>query len=50
MFYIVAAFLFFMEAIKEHTIPHAMVWGMFFVALGLACGGPSWNFWKSKSQ
>ena len=50
MFYVVAAILFFMEAIGARSIPHATAWGLFFMALGLACGGPSWTFWRSKSQ
>jgi hypothetical protein len=46
MLYVVSAILFFFEAVGVNVIPHPMVWGFFFMALGLAVGGPSWTFWK----
>ncbi len=49
MLYFVAAILFFFEAVGVHFIPHPMIWGLFFLALGMAVGGPSWAFWKRKS-
>lgn len=46
MLYVVAAIFFVLELAKPGFIHNATVWGLLFVALGLACGGPSWTFWK----
>jgi hypothetical protein len=46
MLYVIAAIFFLLELAKPGFVPHGMAWGLLFVALGLACGGPSWGFWK----
>jgi len=49
MLYVVAAIFFILELAKPGFINHGMVWGLLFIALGLAVGGPSWTFWKKTS-
>ncbi len=46
MSYIVAVILFFFAAVGVDFIPHPTAWGLFFLAVGLATGGPRWGFWK----
>lgn len=46
MLYVVSMIFFVFELAKPGFIPNALIWGLLFIALGLACGGPAWGFWK----
>lgn len=46
MLYILSAILFFFAAVGVTLIPNPTAWGLFFMALGMATGGPAWGFWK----
>ena len=48
MFYVIAIGFFIFELAKPGFISHATVWGLLFISLGLATGGPSWGFWKKQ--
>ncbi len=46
MFYVLAAVLLFLEGIGVINKP-MILWALCLIAVGLACGGPSWSFWRS---
>jgi hypothetical protein len=46
MCYVIAIIFFVLELAKPGFVHNGTVWGLLFVTLGLALGGPSWGFWK----
>lgn len=48
MLYVLAAVLFFFAAVGVSVIPSPTAWGLFFLALAMALGGPRWGFWKKQ--
>lgn len=49
MLYWIAAILFFFAAVNVNLIPNPQAWGLVALAVGLAVGGPSFGFWRSKA-
>jgi hypothetical protein len=46
VFFLIASVFFFLGGVGSVLIPNPMMWGLFFLALGLTVGGSlPWTWW-----